>query len=286
MCRTAEDLGYDVLSMADHFGNALSPIPALAVAAEATTTLRLATMVFGNDFRHPTVVARDAATLDALSGGRFELGIGAGWMIEDYEQSGMELERAGVRIERLRESVELLKQAFTGEETTVAGEHYDVRGFRCNPPPVQPGGPPIFMGGGGPRMLGVAGQLADIVGINPNLAAGVFDEGAGADATLERTMEKISWIRDAAGARFGSIELQSRIHLAMISDDGTGLAEQLAPAFGLTADQAMASPHALIGSPGEIAEKLQRLRETVGVSYFTWSADSMHDLAPVIAMLR
>lgn len=285
LCRKVEDLGYSTLSLADHFSNLLAPFPALAVAAGVTTRLGLATVVLGNDFRHPAVVARDAATLDALSGGRFEIGLGAGWMTSDYVESGIPLDPAGMRIGRMAESATIIKALLRGETVTLDGEFYSVSELTCLPPPIRPDGPPLFMGGGGKRMLRTAARLANIVGINPNLAAGVIDERAGADATFERATEKIAWVRDAAGSRFGDIELQSRIHIAMVSDRGQDSADELAPAIGLSGAQAMASPHALFGSVDEIVEKLQSLREQLGISYFTWSADSLDAMAPVVARL-
>lgn len=284
-CRKVEDLGYATLSVADHFSNALAPFPALAVAAAVTTRLKLATVVLGNDFRHPAVVARDAATLDVLSSGRLELGLGAGWMTSDYTSTGIQLDSAGTRIERLAEAATIIKGLLGGDPVTVSGDHYSIEDLTCLPAPIRPGGPPIFMGGGGPVMLRTAAQIADIIGINPNLAAGVIDERAGADATVERAAKKIDWIRSAAAGRFGEIELQTRIHIAVVTNDGAATATELAPAIGLTGEQAMESPHALFGSAGQIAEKLESLRESLGISYFTWSADAIDQMAPVVARL-
>lgn len=283
VAKRAESLGYSVLTMADHFSNAMAPFPALAIAAAATTTLRVGTVVLGNDFRHPAVVARDAATLDALSGGRLELGIGAGWMTTDYTTTGIELETPGRRIERLDESVRIITQLLAGESVTFAGDHYTLAGldgFSGAQVKI-----PIFMGGGGPRMLATAGRLADIVGINPNLSAGVIDERAGPDATIERTVQKLDWVRKAAGPRFGAVEIQSRIHVAMITDDRDDVLAALAPAMGLTLDQAKTSPHALVGTIEEICDKITSLHTEYGFSYFTWSADVLEDMAPIVDRL-
>lgn len=283
--RQAESLGYSTLSMADHFDRPLAPIPALAMAASATTDLHLAAMVFCNDFRHPAVLAHDAATLDLLSDGRFELGIGAGWQLTDYTQSGIAHESAGIRIARLAEAVEIIKNCFHAEAFSFTGEHYtidDLVGWPCSPSHDRP---PIFIGGGGPKMLRTAAQIADIVGINPNLSAGVFDHRAGPDATLARARTKVGWIREAAGERFDDLELQVRVHIAAITNDPVGMAEMLAPPLGISAEDAMTSPHALCGSVDETIDRLRSLREDLGVSYFTWGADSMVPMAPVVAKL-
>lgn len=286
VARKAEDLGYSILTMSDHFDSPLSPFPALAIAASATRTLRIGTIVFGNDFRHPAVVARDAATLDVLSGGRFELGLGAGWMQSDYHPPGIAFDSAGTRIDRLAESVEIITQLFSGEPANFAGEHYTVTDLAAPTLPTQRPGPPIFMGGGGPKMLRTAGRLANIVGINPNLSSGGLNAESGPDGTLDRTRQKLAWVKEAAGERWPEIEIQSRLHLATITDDAEGLADSLAPALGLTAEQALASPHSLIGTVEQIVDKIQQLREELGISYYTWNVDVIDEMAPVIAAFQ
>jgi len=284
LARRAEELGYSAFSMADHFSNQLSATPALAMAAAATTTLRVGAMVFCNDFRHPVVLAHDAGTLDVLSGGRLELGIGAGWMHTDYEQTGMTYDSPGTRIKRMEEATGIIKSWFTAEEFSFSGNWYTIDGLTGHPSTQKPH-PPILMGGGAPRMLRTAARCADIIGLNASLSAGVIDASAGPSATLARTMEKISWIREEAGDRFDSIELQSRVHLASVTDDAVGFAEVMGPAVGLTTEEAMASPHALAGTVDEIVDKVGRLRNDIGVSYLTWSASEMEAMAPVVAQL-
>lgn len=283
VARKAEGLGYSILTMSDHFDNEMAPFPALAVAAAATTTLRLGTIVFGNDFRHPAVLARDAATLDVLSGGRFELGIGAGWMHSDYEPTGISFDRAGARIDRLAESADIIRRLLAGESVTTDGEHYTITELSLPAALVEQSDPPIFMGGGGPKMLRTAAKYADIVGVNPNLAAGSLDASSGADATFERTREKLSWVREAAGDRWADLEIQSRLHLANVTNDGVAMAEALAPALGLSVEQALASPHALVGTTEEIVEKIHRLNDELGISYYTWNVDVIDEMAPVVA---
>lgn len=283
--RRVEDVGASTLTMADHFGDQLAPIAGLMAAADATTTLRIGALLFCNDYRHPVVLAKEAATIDVLSGGRFELGVGAGWMTSDYAESGIELDPAGVRIERLAEAIEVLKGLFSGEPLHHHGDHYRIDGMTGFPTPVQRPHPPILVGGGGRKVLTLAAQQADIVGINIDLRAGVIDASAGPNATVDATNEKIGWVRDAAGARFDDIELQVRIHLAMVTDDRAGVAEAMAPALGLTPTAALQTPHALVGSVDEIVDQLVERRERWGLSYIGLSANTLESMAPVISRL-
>ena len=283
--RKVEDLGWSTLTLADHFADQLAPIPAVMAAAAATTTLRVGTMVLANDYRHPVVVAKDAATLDVLTGGRFELGIGAGWMTTDYEAAGIPLDRPGTRIERLSESLMVLRGLWSDDPCSVDGAHYRVTALDGHPKPVTPGGPPVVIGGGGERMLRLAAREADIVAVNVNLNAGVIDARAFPDGTPEVTDRKIGWIRDEAGARFDDIELQVRVHLALVTDDRAAVIDELAPGFGLTPDEAGATPHALIGTVEEICDQLTERRERWGISYLGLSDDQLDAFAPVIARL-
>jgi probable F420-dependent oxidoreductase len=285
LARKVEDLGWSTLTVADHLDDPLAPLPALAAAAAATTSLRLGTMVLANDYRHPAMLAKEAATLDVLSGGRFELGIGAGWMTTDYEASGIPLERPGVRIDRLTEALAILRGCWGDGPVHHHGEHYRITGLDGQPKPLTPGGPPIVIGGGGERVLRLAAREADVVAINVNLKAGVIDERAFPDGTPEATERKLSWIREAAGARADDLELPVRVHLAMVTDDRDGVIEQLAPAFGLTPAEAALTPHALIGSADEIVDQLVERRERWGISYLGLSADQLDAFAPVVARL-
>lgn len=285
LARRAEELGYATLSMADHFDDAMAAMPALAVAAAATRELRVGSLVFANDFRHPALLAKEAATLDVLSGGRFELGLGAGWQTSDYDRSGVVLDPPSVRIDRLGEAIEVVKAFFSGGPVRFEGVHYHVRDLEGTPLPVQRPHPPLLVGGGGKRILSLAGAQADIVGVNPNLAAGVIDQRAGPSATATATERKLAWIRDAAGARFDTLELQTRVHLAMITDDRWALAQALAPALGLDPDDALVSPHAVAGTPDECVEHLRRTRDRFGISYVTWGSEVMEEMAPVVERL-
>lgn len=285
LARKVEDLGWSTLTMADHFDEQLAPVPALMAAADATTTLQLGTMVVANDYRHPVVLAKEAATLDVLTGGRFELGIGAGWMTADYDAAGIPLERPGVRVGRLAESLAVLRGLWGDGPLTHDGDHYQVTALDGRPAPHTPGGPPIVVGGGGERVLRLAAREADVVAINVSLGAGVIDERAFPGGTPEATDQKVAWIRDSAGDRFDQLHLQARVHLAMVTDDRDAVIDELAPAFGLTPEQAAGTPHALVGTVDEICDQLLERRERWGISYLGMSADQLDAFAPVVARL-
>jgi len=208
-----------------------------------------------------------------------------GWMTVDYEAAGIPLDEAGERVHRLGEAVAVLKGLWAGDPCTLEGEHYRIDGLAGLPRPVTPGGPPIVIGGGGPRVLRLAGREADVVGINVNLKAGVIDQRAFPDGTPEATDRKVGWVRAAAGDRAEAIELQVRVHLAMVTDDRDAVVQELAPAFGLTPDQARETPHALVGSVDQICDQLVERRERWGISYLGMSADQLEPFAPVIARL-
>lgn len=280
-----EDLGYSALTIADHFDDQLAPVPAVVAAADATTTLRVGVLVFGNDYRHPVVLAKEAATIDVLSGGRFELGLGAGWMASDYEQAGIALDRPGRRIARLAEAITVVKGLFADGPLTFHGEHYRIEGLDGWPKPVQRPHPPIIVGGGGRKVLSLAGREADVVGINVDLRSGAIDAAAGRTGTVEATDEKISWIRAAAGERFSTLELQVRVHLVVVTDDRAGVAAMLAGGFGLTPEEALGSPHALAGTVEEICADLVARRERWGISTIGVGVDSLEAMAPVVARL-
>jgi probable F420-dependent oxidoreductase len=285
LARRVEGLGYSVLTVPDHLDDQYAATPALMAAADATTTLRVGSLTYGNDYRHPVVLAKEAATLDVLSSGRFEFGLGAGWMTTDYEQAGIALDRPGVRIARLAEALAVITGLWADSPCTVDGEHYQVRGLDGRPKPTQPGGPPILIGGGGRKVLTLAARHADIIGLNIALTSGRIDATAGPSATDGATLEKIRWIREAAGTRFEAIELQVRVHLAAVTDDRRGLAEAVGPSLGLSPDEALESPHALAGSIDEIVEQCLERRERYGISVIGLGLDAMDALAPVVARL-
>ena len=285
LARRLEGDGWSTLTVADHLDEGLAPVPALMAAADATTTLRVGSMVLANDYRHPVVLAKEAATLDVLTAGRFDLGIGAGWMTADYDTAGFPMDPAGVRVDRLTEALTVLRGLWTDGPCTFAGRHYRIDGLDGLPRPLTPGGPPVVIGGGGPRVLRLAAAHAEVVGLNVNLRAGVIDERAFPDGTPTATDRKVGWVREAAAGRDRPPELQVRVHLAMVTDDRAGTIEQLAPAFGLSPAEAAETPHALIGTVEEICDQLVERRERWGISYVGLSQDQLEPFGPVVARL-
>ncbi len=285
LARQAEDLGYSTLFLPDHFGDQLAPIPALMAAAAATSALRVGALVFDNDYRHPVVLAKEAATLDLLSGGRLELGLGAGWMNSDYEQSGIPQDKPKVRVDRMEEGIAVLKGLFADGAFTYDGEHYKISGMDGLPKPVQKPHPPLLIGGAQKRVLSIAGREADIVGINPAIRSGAVDADAARSGVASETDQKVRWVKEAAGDRYGDIELNMLVFSAAVTDDRAELVKKLAPLFGVPPDELDDYPHAWIGSIEQICEQLQKGRDRWDVSYLTVQADAMEAMAPVVAKL-
>ena len=285
LARRVEDLGYSSLSLPDHFDEQLAPTVALMAAADATTTLRVGALVWCNDYRHPVVFAKEAATLDLLSDGRLELGLGAGWMRSDYDHAGLSYDPPGVRIDRMLESIEILDGLFADGPFSFQGQHYRIDGLEGSPKPLQRPRPPLLIGGGGPRMLKLAGRLADIVGVNPNLRSGAITADVGHDATAQRYEEKLAWVRTGAGDRFEGVELNVRCFFVVFTDDRRGTADAMAGGLGLTAEQALDSPLALVGTPTQMAEAIRDRRARFGFSYITVGATDVDAFAPVVAEL-
>jgi probable F420-dependent oxidoreductase len=284
--RRAEDLGYATLLMPDHFGDQLAPVPALAAVAAATTTLRMGSLVFGNDYRHPFVLAKEAATLDVLSEGRFELSLGAGWMKTDYEEAGLAYDPPRVRVERFEEAVRVLLGLLrTDGPFSFEGAYYQVHEHTLLPRPVQQPAPPLIIGGGGKRVLSFAAQQADIVSINVNLRQGTGGPETAPNASPASTRAKVAWVKEAAGPRFDQLELNALIGFVMITDDGAGMAEAMAPHFGIGPAEARHVPLALLGTLDEMQEELQWRREEYGISYWSIEADNWEKLGPVVAAL-
>lgn len=283
--KRAEALGYDILVMPDHVGDQFAIGPALAVVAGATTTLRIGTLVVQNDLRHPALVAMDAATLDVLSDGRFELGLGAGgsWM-PDYERTGIAFDPPGVRVARLAEALQVMKGLFADDPLTFLGRHYTITDLEGFPKPVQRPHPPIMIGGGGPRMLSLAAQEADIISIFPSLlpAGGNFKED---ESTTEAVARKIELIRGVAGERFERIGFNVLVQAVVVADDREAAIAKLSEEWGEAADGWLDSPHVYVGNVEQIAEQLQRYRDTLGISYFVVFERHMQAFAPVVARL-
>ena len=282
--RRVEQLGYSILVVPDHFRDHLAPVPALTAAALATTRLRVGSLVFSNDFRHPALLAKEAATLDVLSGGRFELGLGAGWLREEYDQAGIRFDAPGTRVERLEEAVTIIKGLLTGERVTFAGRHYAIANLEGRPTPVQRPHPPIAIGGGGRRTLTLAAREATIVGLVPRARR----DGSGldlADLSDAATREKLEWVRAAAGDRFDALEIHALIQAVAISDRRTAAADQLAARFKVARDVVLETAYVLLGTVEEICETLRRRRERYGISYLTVFERDMEAFAPVVARL-
>ena len=280
-----ESLGYSALYLPDHFSDQLGPVAALMAAAAATTTLRVGSLVFDNDYRHPVVLAKEAATLDLLSDGRFDLGLGAGWMVSDYDQAGMQFDSAGTRISRLEEALQVIKGLFTGRPFSFSGQHYRVKEIEGSPLPVQKPHPPIVLGGGGPRMLRLAAREADIVNVNFDLREGRVSRKLVRTGLAEATDEKLGWIMEAAGDRLDAIELSVTIFLANITDDRESVAAAMAVGFGSEPADVLEMPHFLIGTVDQLVEALLRRRDRYGISYVIVPGDVAEQFAPVVARL-
>ena len=297
--RMIESLGYATLLLGEHpVGGGPSPLIALMAAAQATTTLRLGTHMLANDFRNPVLLAQDVAILDILSGGRFELGLGSGWLHHDYTSLGIPFDSPGVRISRLAEAVALIKRLFQEEETTFSGDYYQVQGARVDPKPIQQPYPPIMVGGGGRRVLTLAAREADIVSLDPiGTAAGTKDM---ATTTAAAVAEQLGWVRAAAGARFDALELHVLTSVCVAEDRQQG-AKQIIQFFkrapeGMfinterTVAEVLESPRYLIGSVEQIVEQLLANRARYGISYisvldFPGAPSNVEALAPVVARL-
>ena len=283
--RLVESLGYSALYLPDHFTDQLGPIAALMAAADATTTLRVGSLVFDNDYRHPVVLAKEAATIDLLSGGRFDLGLGAGWMASDYEQAGMQFDSPGTRIERMDEALQIIKGLFAGSSFSFAGRHYQVKDIEGSPLPVQKPHPPIVLGGGGPRMLRLAAREADIVNVNFDLREGRVSRKLVRTGLADATDQKVGWVREAAGERLDRIELSVTIFLANITDDRESVATAMAAGFGSEPSDVLEMPHFLIGTADQLVEALQRRRDRYGISYVIVPGDVAEQFAPVVSRL-
>lgn len=281
--RRAEANGYATLVMPDHFLNPLTPMPALAAAAAVTTTLRVGCIVFANDYRHPALLAKEAATLDLLSGGRFEFGLGAGWYQEEYERTGIPFDSAGQRISRMREALDIIRALWGDGPVHFQGEHYTIAGLDGLPKPVQQPHPPVFIGGTGPRLLRLAGSQANIVGFVPKtLPRGGHDWLA---STPQLLAEQVGWVREGAGDRFDQIELSAVAFRAIVTDQPQVVASRLAPDYGITPEQLLASPDFLIGSVEAMVERLLERRERFGISYIEIDARDADRFSPVVSRL-
>lgn len=284
--RRIEQLGYSTLLIPDHFETMFSPLVALQAAADATTTLRVGSFVFDNDFRHPVLLAKDVATTDVLTEGRFEFGIGAGWHQAEYAQTGIPFDPANERINRLEEALVIIKGFFADEPVSASGTYYTVTNLNGVPKSVQKPHPPIFIGGGGKRLLTLAAREADIIGVHIKASPGGrkdWQERTG--ATLAR---KVALIREAAAERFEALELNILTQYLAINNNQQAAAEHFIREknwTGVSVEDVLESPYILLGSVEQIVSKIQFLRERYHISYITISDQQIEDFAPVVAQL-
>jgi probable F420-dependent oxidoreductase len=285
LARKVESLGYSTLYVPDHLGDQWAPTVALTAAAEATSTLRVGSLVFDNDYRHPVVLAKELATLDLVSEGRLEAGLGAGWMKADYDQSGIPFDEPAVRVARLEEAVHIMQALWADGTCTFSGEHYTVTEAPGRPRPFRRPRPTLLLGGGGRRVLSFAARHADIVGVNANLRAGFVGPEVAATVTAERFDQRVGWIREAAGDRFDRLELQILTVVAAITDDRQGMADALAPAFGLDPAAALEVPMVVVGTVEQVCRTLEERRRRYGFSYYVFHGDDIEAFAPVVERL-
>lgn len=279
--RRAEGLGYTTLLVPDHLSFDIDPIVGLMAAADATS-LRIGSHVFCNDFRHPLVLARQAANLDLFSEGRFQLGLGCGYLAEEYHQAGIALDSAGIRISRFEEALQIIKAYFHQEQVTFSGQYYQINEMNTTIKTIQKPHPPIYVGGGGKRVLSIAAREADIIGlVARNNARGLDWTSALPDANHE----KLTWIRQAAGERFSQLEFSSTVFIAAVTEHAEHAAQQIGGRLGLTAQQAFECLQMLIGATEQIVEELQKRRELFGISCIEITEQNMEALAPVVARL-
>jgi probable F420-dependent oxidoreductase len=296
--RRIEDLGYEALHLADHFLGAgpalestrhphqtLAAIPAIATAAAVTSTLRIGCRVFCNDYHHPVILAKEVATLDLLSDGRIDFGLGAGWLRAEYQAAGMKFDGAGVRIDRLEESIALIKALWSGRPVEHAGRHYTVSGFTASPAPIQKPYPRLMIGGGGRRVLSLAAREADVVSFNFDNRSGTIGPAGVKSATAKATAEKIEWVRAAAGDRFDALELEIGAYFTFVTDDAHPIAAGMGKAMGLSVDEMLDHPHGLFGPVDAICDRLEERRERYGISRIAIGDDALEAFSPVVARL-
>jgi len=298
LARKAEAMGFSSFHLADHVigpGPALNAtghpvqtvaaIPAMAVAAEATESIKVGCRVLCVDYRNPVMLAKEVATLDFFSEGRLELGLGAGWLQNEYEAMGIRFDKAGMRIDRMEEVIGLLRASFADGELNIDGQHVHAVGFEAVPKPVNKPGPPLMIGGGAKRVLTIAGREADIVSLNFDNSSGKLGpEGIGS-STAELTDQKIRWVKEGAGDRFADIELEIAAYFTIITADGDGTRAKMAPMFAMPPEVLAEHPNALIGTIDEICDRIVERRERFGINYVSFGASVIDAIGPVVERL-
>jgi probable F420-dependent oxidoreductase len=285
LAKKTEDLGYTTLYLPDHFGDQWSPTIAMTIAAEVTTSLRVGALVYDVDYRHPITQAKEAATLDLAYPGRTIFGFGAGWMKTDYDESGIAYDSPGTRIARMKEALTIMKALWADGTCTFEGEHYTITNAQGFPRPSTAGGPPVLIGGGGKKVLTIAAQMADTVGVNPNLAAGAIGPEVAQTALGDIYRERMTWIKDAAGDRFDQLDLQVLTFMTSIVPNRDEVLTNIAPLFNVTPEQAGEIPLVMVGTEDEIVEQLQSRREEFGFNDIVVQGDVMEVFAPIVARL-
>jgi probable F420-dependent oxidoreductase len=279
--RQAEDSGFHVLTGVDHIGPPLGVLPMLATVAELST-LRIATMVIANDYRHPVILAKDAATIDLLSEGRLELGLGTGWIRAQYESAGLEYDSARVRVDRLEEAVEVIKGCWTARPFVFRGSHYEVD-LIGSPAPIQPGGPPLLIGASGPRMLRLGARHADIVGITVTRGQSGFSTFLRSVALSAGQMPRqLEILEEEAGDRFSEIELNVLIHYV---ESDSSKAREMADEADVSFETFAGSPHALVGSVEAMADSLREARDRYGITYVAFRGADLATAGRVVERL-
>jgi len=290
--RRLEDAGYSAVSVSDHFteGWLLEPTIAMMAAADATDRLRVQSLVLANDYRHPVVLHKALATIDVLSGGRLEIGLGAGWMRSDYEAGGISYNAPGVRLARLEESVRILKGLFAPMPFTFHGCHYRIDALDGLPKPLQEPHPPLLLGGGGKRALTLAGREADIINVHPKMREGRMGPSVAEDLSPARVTEKVRWVREAAVAAGRSpddVELQLSLYVCRIAGSRSSAAasvSRFAAAIQADPELLQGAPAVLSGTLEQCVEALQERRERYGFSCFNIHGDA-EAAAPLVARL-
>lgn len=302
LIQKTEDLGYSTFYLADHFlseGPALEStfhppqmlgaVPAIAMALEQTKTLRVGARVFCNDYRHPFMTAKEAATMDYLSEGRLEFGIGAGWIKNEYEAVNLPFDEFPERFSRFAEFVHAYKAFMSGQPLDLDGDFIKWSGFHGTPAPAQKPWPPLMIGGGSKKILEFAGAEADIVSLNFNNRAGMLGPDGMSSGLAAATAKKIQWIKNGAGERFKDIELEIGAYNTIITDHQQPTAAAIGEALGMSAEDILSHPHCLIGSVDFICEELERRREAYGISYIAVLDDGENNMveafAPVVEKL-
>ena len=290
--RRAEAAGFATLLLRDHFiaepfGHQLAPLTGLATVIAVTTTLRVGSMVLCNDYRHPVLVAKEVATLDLLSGGRFELGLGAGFSRPEYEAAGLPYEAPGVRVDRLAEALKVYQGLLGAAPFTFAGRFYTVTQLETFPRPVQQPHPPIMVGAGGRRMLAMAAREADIIGLQTASLGSGRSVPDPSGLLPEAITDKVAWVRQQAGARFHRIEL-SIVSSVVVAEDRRKAAERLARERGwdgLSVERVLEMPSIFIGTVDRIVDEMRQRRERYGISYYVVGDRSLETITPVVARL-